>query len=52
MHQTVRLNNQLTKSCKVSEVNSYASGLQKYRNVPEKQIKIPTFHDYTDLSRE
>lgn len=44
MHQTVRRNNQIIKSSKVSEVKSYESGLQKYRNIPEKQIKIPTFH--------
>lgn len=52
MHQTVRRNNQIIKSSKVSEVKSYESGLQKYRNVPEKQIKIPTFHHYTDQGRE
>ena len=52
MHQTVRRNNQIIKSSKVSEVKSYESGLQKYRNVPEKQIKIPTFHYYTDQGRE
>ena len=52
MHQTVRRNNQIIKSSKVSEVKSYESGLQKYRNVPEKQIKISTFHFCTDQGRE
>ena len=52
MHQTARCNKQIKKSNKVSEVNSYASGLQKYRSIPENQIKIPTFHYYTDQGRE
>ena len=58
MHQTVRCKKQIIKSNKISEVNSYASGLQKYRSIPKNQIKfqhftiIPTKENYVFFTED